>query len=70
VGLYRPVHVKTLRSQKLRMLLTHRNGFRRDRRAKAVFVLPGSAGELKVPRNLPSTAPEDPMERIAHISPN
>src|SRR5262245_18782282 len=24
VGLYRPVHVKTIRSQKLRMLLTHR----------------------------------------------
>ena len=24
-GLYRPVHVKTIRSQKLRMLLTHRN---------------------------------------------
>ena len=24
VGLYRPVHVKTLRSKKLRMLLTHR----------------------------------------------
>ena len=24
VGLYRPVHVKTLRSQKLRMMLTHR----------------------------------------------
>jgi transposase len=24
VGLYRPVHVKTLRSQKLRVLLTHR----------------------------------------------
>jgi len=24
VGLYRPVHVKTLGSQKLRMLLTHR----------------------------------------------
>ena len=24
VGLYRPVHVRTLRSQKLRMLLTHR----------------------------------------------
>jgi transposase len=24
LGLYRPVHVKTLRSQKLRMLLTHR----------------------------------------------
>src|SRR5262245_17057750 len=27
VGLYRPVHVKTLRSQKLRMLLTHRKPF-------------------------------------------
>jgi hypothetical protein len=26
-GLYRPVHVKTLRSQKLRMLLVHRNVF-------------------------------------------
>src|SRR6516165_4270133 len=25
VGIYRPVHVKTLRSQKLRMLLTHRH---------------------------------------------
>jgi transposase len=24
VGMYRPVHVKTLRSQKQRMLLTHR----------------------------------------------
>jgi transposase len=24
VGVYRPVHVKTLRSKKLRMLLTHR----------------------------------------------
>ena len=24
IGFYRPVHVKTLRSQKLRMLLTHR----------------------------------------------
>ena len=24
MGLYRPVHVKTLRSQKMRMLLTHR----------------------------------------------
>ena len=24
VGLYRPVHVKTLRSQKLRVLVTHR----------------------------------------------
>ena len=27
VGLYRPVHVKTLRSQKLRMMLTHRSCF-------------------------------------------
>jgi Transposase len=30
VGLYRPVHVKTLRSQKLRMLLTHRIAGRLD----------------------------------------
>ena len=28
VGLYRPVHVKTLRSQKLRMLLTHASSAR------------------------------------------
>src|SRR5262245_65350057 len=28
VGLYRPVHVKTLRSQKLRVLLTHRTSTR------------------------------------------
>jgi hypothetical protein len=28
VGLYRLVHVKTLRSQKLRVLLTHRTGIR------------------------------------------
>jgi transposase len=34
VGLYRPVHVKTLRSQKLRMLLTHR----RLLQAKAIAV--------------------------------
>ena len=31
VGLYRPVHVKTLRSQKLRMLLTHRKLLLGDR---------------------------------------
>jgi hypothetical protein len=31
VGLYRPVHVKTLRSQKLRMLLTHRKRTFRQR---------------------------------------
>ena len=30
-GLYRPVHVKTIRSQKLRMLLTHRNCYSRRR---------------------------------------
>jgi transposase len=30
VGLYRPVHVKTLRSQKLRMLLTHRKLLQSD----------------------------------------
>src|SRR6202167_2265668 len=34
VGLYRPVHVKTLRSQKLRMLLTHRQLLLSDRGAQ------------------------------------
>ena len=39
-GLYRPVHVKTLRSQKLRMLLTHRKlagdvGYRTPNRCSA-----------------------------------
>jgi hypothetical protein len=34
VGLYRPVHVKTLRSQKLRMLLTQAGNRRRIRRAR------------------------------------
>jgi transposase len=41
VGLYRPVHVKTLRSQKLRMLLTHR----RLLQSKAIAIendLPGT----------------------------
>ena len=41
-GLYRPVHVKTLRSQKLRMLLTHRKLLR----SKAIAIekdLRGSA---------------------------
>jgi transposase len=40
VGLYRPVHVKTLRSQKLRMLLTHRKLLQ----AKAIAGLRMSAG--------------------------
>ena len=40
VGLYRPVHVKTLRSQKLRMLLTHRaaiEGHRHRERSARYF---------------------------------
>ena len=40
VGLYRPVHVKTLRSQKLRMLLTHRKLLQ----SKAIAVDPRSLG--------------------------
>jgi transposase len=36
VGLYRPVHVKTLRSQKLRMPLTHRKLLQ----SKAMCALP------------------------------
>ena len=39
-GLYRPVHVKTLRSQKLRMLLTHR----RLLQSKAIAVTMTCAG--------------------------
>jgi hypothetical protein len=35
VGLYRPVHVKTLRSQKLRMLLTVNAGAKMHRLARA-----------------------------------
>jgi transposase len=57
-GLYRPVHVKTLRSQKLRMLLTHRKLLQSkaiavgeilaetidfDRVARATTALPASA---------------------------
>ena len=37
VGVYRPVHVKTLRSQKLRMLLTHRKLLQ----SKAIAIDPG-----------------------------
>ena len=36
VGLYRPVHVKTLRSQKLRMLLTHRKLLQSKSKAIAI----------------------------------
>src|SRR4029077_12381827 len=43
VGLYRPVHVKTLRSQKLRMLLTHRKLLQ----AKAIAVENDLRGTLR-----------------------
>ena len=43
-GLYRPVHVKTLRSQKLRMLLTHRKLLRHRRRAIPLQKLQGGRG--------------------------
>ena len=42
VGLYRPVHVKTLRSQKLRMLLTHRKLLQ----SKAIAIDNADAGLL------------------------
>ena len=42
-GLYRPVHVKTLRSQKLRMLLTHRQLLQ----SKAIAVENGLRGTLR-----------------------
>jgi transposase len=43
VGLYRPVHVKTLRSQKLRMLLTHRKLLQ----AKAIAIENDLRGTLR-----------------------
>src|SRR5438067_4049068 len=43
VGLYRPVHVKTIRSQKLRMLLTHRKLLQ----SKAIAIENDSRGTLR-----------------------
>ena len=43
VGLYRPVHVKTLRSQKLRMLLVHR----KLRQAKSIAIENDLRGTLR-----------------------
>jgi hypothetical protein len=59
VGLYRPVHVKTLRSQKLRMLLTHRKLVQ----SKAIFApnpicsvaLPGKTRQTPLSVNEPET---------------
>ena len=45
VGLYRPVHVKTLRSQKLRMLLTHRQLLQ----SKAIAIENDLRGTLRTP---------------------
>jgi hypothetical protein len=47
LGVYRPVHVKTLRSQKLRMLLTHRKLLQ----SKAIAMPPsgGSRDRTKSP---------------------
>src|ERR1700736_6555584 len=39
VGLYRPVHVKTLRSQKLRMLLTHRKLLQSKAIARTIYLV-------------------------------
>ena len=44
VGLYRPVHVKTLRSQKLRMLLTHRKLLQ----SKAIAIENDLRGTLRI----------------------
>jgi len=52
VGLYRPVHVKTLRSQKLRMLLTHRKLLQ----SKAIAI-----DECAIRRGLKSMRPIFPM---------
>ena len=42
VGLYRPVHVKTLRSQKLRMLLTHGASVAKDADDRLVVAIVGN----------------------------
>ena len=41
VGMYRPVHVKTLRSQKLRMLLTHRKPLQYNTLSSSLFAPAG-----------------------------
>ena len=46
VALYRPMHVKTLRSQKLRMLLTHRKLLQ----SKAIAIENDLRGTLRHPR--------------------
>ena len=46
-GLYRPVHVKTLRSQKQRMLLTHRKLLQ----SKAIAIENDLRGTLRTLRN-------------------
>ena len=58
VGLYRPVHVKTLRSQKLRMMLTHRKfasieGHRRRERSTGYFTQLRSQGVKSHPTPTP-----------------
>jgi transposase len=68
-GLYRPVHVKTLRSQKLRMLLTHRKplqskaiAIENDLRDREVPSLKAHAKEIKKP------APQRLKRRASSIS--
>jgi transposase len=51
-GLYRPVHVKTIRSQKLRMLLTHRKLLQSNRKGLPQLLLHGSRALLERPELL------------------
>src|SRR5271167_1606312 len=64
VGLYRPVHVKTLRSQKLRMLLTHRKLLQ----SKAIAVDNGITESLREQDIFPEVDPlVDPPEDLINI---
>jgi hypothetical protein len=82
VGMYRPVHVKTLRSQKLRMLLTHRKlseGHRHRERSASDFAQlrpqggRGRNGEVRGPhpgacRDYPCLATQ--LLRVLSATPN
>jgi Transposase len=69
VGLYRPVHVKTLRSQKLRMLLTHRKLLQSKAIASGVSNViaqppPNARGCATCPPAAPAANPADARTRI------
>ena len=70
VGLYRPVHVKTLRSQKLRMLLTHRTSVRKllgeylGQRILFYGIKDIFLASSSLHRSLRQPAQDDPTDRV------